>query len=188
MNDKSFPVVMAKLPPCSDLWMKARNAAKGKKRAKGKMVYVTLDHRALSQKYLEGGGAFPLQKELGCCLVCGHWNVDEPIKENRAAGRRNFDKMETYKRKVAEHTAQKNAGVAVGRAPPRPKIEDVYLQCHCHQMQCIRGGGGTCIECNADPLPSTAEALVDMKSASALVMRHIRFVVVCLWIWLGLWL
>jgi hypothetical protein len=96
------------------------------------------------------------------------------MKENDAA-------MEKHERAKLEFDTLKALKKPVGRAPRIPKMQSACFQCHCHQMHCLRGGGGTCPDCENNTETDTAMEAV--PNVAALVLPHTWQVwhAVCVW-------
>ena len=150
-NNKMVEKTMELLPPIKAVRDRAVTLAKNKKSKECNKMYLDLDPVAMNRKFLEGGGMVPEQEGLHRCYACNYCFVDEPRAQNQAAALRNQKRLLEHSERKKEHEKMVKEGTATGRAPKTPKMEPVYVQCHCHQMRCIRGGGGTCPTCNENP-------------------------------------
>jgi hypothetical protein len=110
-----------------------------------KSVLVKLDRPALGRRFL-ANGSLPDDDALRTCLFCHHATVDAP-HSNAVAKAMNENCLHEYTRKSKAHKLLKDAGKTLARAPPVPKYEPMYYQCHCRQMTCLRGGSGSCVKC-----------------------------------------
>ena len=187
-TNKHYKTTIEFLSPVANLREKATGMAKAKQKEDCAKVWVKLSHQEMNRKFLEGGGEVPELVGLRCCIGCGHCLIDEPAEQNKAAAKRNLEKMKEHQLKKDEFEAQKKQGLATGRSPPPPKPDSVYLQCHCHQMYCLRGGGGTCPECIRNPpkYDSSGRCPCPMCNCNCDVAYQVACCVVCcLCLWGG---
>lgn len=90
----------------------------------------------------------PFDEMCQQCAFCGHEFLDEP-NSNGPALAENTQKLLMYDQDRADAEANKNnkqqvigtKGTAITRAPPRPTLKPIYVQCHCFQQENIQSDG-----------------------------------------------
>jgi hypothetical protein len=129
----------------TEVYDEAHSVAYDKKTILCKKLVVSLKGPEKNRKFLQLG-RLPDDEAFQCCLFCTHQSIDYPDSNDRIM-QENDAAMQKHEAAKLEWETQKARKVPVGRAPPIPKMLPVYLQCHCWQFNCLRGGSGTCPDC-----------------------------------------
>ncbi len=110
----------------------------------------------IERKYLQKGGFVPSDPNYRYCVFCKHEFIDEP-PENKSVETENKrleeehrklkQAVEDYKNKKTKDPPVSSTGRPITDRVPSLKLGSLILQCHCHQMRCVREGslqGSTC--------------------------------------------
>jgi hypothetical protein len=119
-----------------------------------KSCIVKLSSTQVRRKFGEKGSV-PIEATHRTCILCNHNRVDAPDTNNQAF-LNNELVYGAWQKKKNDYEDKKSKGEAPGRAPPRPKMNAVYYQCHCHKTKCLRNGGGSCLKCKETPTTYSA--------------------------------
>ena len=115
-----------------------------------KDLLVSVDGTERNRKFLQGG-TVPVDPSLRSCLFCGHEFVDEPTVFNNQVKIHNKFKEEQHQLVLEKWRLESHGSGEKKRAPQLLGLRDLILHCHCSQMKCNRGGGGSCAKCRRNP-------------------------------------
>ena len=115
-----------------------------------KDLLVSVDPIERNRKFLKGG-TIPIDPSLQKCLFCGHDFVDEPTTYNEQVKTHNKFKEEQHQLALEKWRSEQKDSSEKKRAPRLLGLRDLILHCHCSQIKCNRGGGGSCEKCRRNP-------------------------------------
>ena len=115
-----------------------------------KDLLVSIDPAEQNRKFLQGRTVL-VDPSLRKCLFCGHGYVDKPTTYNEQVKAHNRFKEEQHQQVLEKWRLEPKDSGGKKRAPPLLGLRNFILHCHCNQMKCNRGGGGSCEKCRRNP-------------------------------------
>ena len=138
------------LHPCFEMVEELKHKVHEHSIVGAKDLLVSIDPAERNRKFLQGG-TVPVDPSLRSCLFCHHEYVDEPTAYNNQVKTHNEFKEKQHQLALDKWRQESKDSGGKKRAPPLLGLRDLILRCHCSQIKCNRGGGGSCERCRRNP-------------------------------------
>ena len=156
------------LEPCFEMVEELKRKVHEHSIMGAKDLLVSADGTERNRKFLQGG-TVPVDPSLRLCLFCGHGYVDEPTVFNNQVKAHNKFKEQQHQLVLEKWRLESKDSGGKKRAPPLLGLRDLILHCHCSQIRCNRGGGGSCEKCRRNPNMTAGDCGCDICNCNCAV-------------------